>query len=75
MEATASHSRNINSELDFHRLFQSLGVFGHLQSLDGLLDVTIHKAREVVHGKVDTMVGHTILRVIVSTDFGRTVAR
>ena len=52
----------LDSILDFHRFFQSLSVFSHLQSLNGLLDITIHKARKVVHGEVDTVVGHTVLR-------------
>ena len=65
----------LESILDFHCLFQSLRVFGHLQGLNGLLDVTVHKACEVVHGKVDTMVGHTVLRIVVGTDFGGTVTR
>lgn len=54
-------------------LFQTLGVLGYLKLVDTLLDVTVHKDREVVHRPIDAVVGHTALRIVVRADLGGTV--
>ena len=65
--------KHLSATALFAGLFQTLGVLCDLELVDALLDVTVHKDREVVHRPVDTVVGHTALRVVVSADFGGTV--
>ena len=52
---------------------ESFCVLGYLKLVDASLDVSVHKNRKVVHTPVDAMVGHSSLRIIVSTDLGRAV--
>ena len=42
--------------------------------IDTILNVSVHKGGKIIDCIVDTMVGDTSLRIVVSTDFGRTVA-
>ena len=60
----------VNGDYLFHRLFQALGVLGHLQGIQHLLDVAVHEIAEVVHGEVDAVVGDAVLRVVVGPDLG-----
>ena len=39
--------------------FKTLGVLGDLELVEDFLDGTVHEHRKIVHGVVDTMVGHT----------------
>ena len=58
------------------RLFcslETLGVLGNLELVDDVLDRSVHEDRKVVHRVVDTVVGHTGLRIVVCTDLCRTV--
>mgnify|MGYP003584357207 CR=1 FL=1 len=59
----------------FTRFFQLLSIIHQLNFIDHFLDVAIHEILQIVNVHVDAVIGDTALRVIVRTDFRRTVAR
>ena len=54
---------------------QSLRILGYLQRIHHPLNITIHEGRQVVYGITYTVVRYSPLRIIVSTNLCRTVAR
>ncbi len=50
------------------RSLEPLCVLGNLKLVDDVLDRSVHKDRKIVHRVVDTMIGHTGLRIVVCTD-------
>ena len=48
--------------------FKSLGVFGNLELIKNFLNGSIHKDWKIIHSIVDTMVGHTGLRIVIRAD-------
>ena len=65
-------SETCNSLLQFGFL-EFLGVLGHNEMIDAVLDVTVHKGGQIVDGITDTVVGDAPLGIVVSADFGRAV--
>ena len=55
--------------------FHSFCVLGNRQRINHSLDVSCHKALQVVCGVTYTVVGYAPLRVVVGTYLGRAVAR
>ena len=58
----------ISDLLHLFSSLETLSVFSNLELIKNVLNRTVHEYRKVIHCIVDTMVGHTRLRLIVSTD-------
>ena len=67
------NNRRVMTILHFSFL-QSFGIFGYDEVVDAVLYVAVHKRLQIVYGIVYAVVGDAALRIIVCTDFGRTVA-
>ena len=48
--------------------FETLCVLGYLELVYTLLDIAIHECRKIIHRPVDTMIGHTGLRIVICTN-------
>lgn len=42
--------------------------------VDYILDIAVHKSLQIIYRIIDSVVGYTALRIVVSTDFCGTVA-
>src|SRR6185369_9186663 len=58
-----------------HEAGQALGLVGHEQRLDELVEVASQHARQVMHGLADAVVRDAVLRVVVRPDLVAPVAR
>ena len=47
---------------------ETLCVLGYLELVYTLLDIAIHECRKIIHRPVDTMIGHTGLRIVICTN-------
>src|SRR5450759_3133737 len=54
---------------------QQLGLIRVAESVDQLVEVTVHESRQAVQVEPDAVVGQSILREIVGTDLLGTLAR